>query len=340
MAVSAKLSLRKALAQSDLIDPLGLSPFVALHLAEPDRIHVRRTGAVGFVETLEAPSLDDPGWVFVSFAHLQDCLRVIETDEIEILTLAHGGTLLRSASSDYQTELQVHTVDRSRSGFKRHTAGDIFQVLEPNWLGGLNVRPFTLAQAPTVIRETLILPTHSGTIAWTNTYAPGLPSHPRESFLKAVSSLDKCVMELTVNGFYRAQLDEVNLFIASHQAVIAPGPLQGPVEDGDVELPAGRFILALDKAAGHAAPGASIKVSPRVGVSTKDIYSNPSTWSLGDTDPFPAITFSPKTARLLVDALGQAEGEKLTLVRIAGYRDLFRVTRGGCSVSFRVILTS
>lgn len=338
MAVSAKLSLRKALAQSDLIDPLGLSPFVALHLGEPDRIHVRRTGAVGFVETLEAPALDDTGWVFVSFSHLQDCLRVIETDEIEVMSLPHGGTLLRSASSDYQTELQVHTVDRSRSGFKRHTAGETFQALEPNWLGGLNVKPFTLSQAPTVVGDILTLPTHSGTITWTNTYAPGLPSHPRESFLKAVSGLDKCPMELTVNGFYRAQLDEVNLYIASHQALAAPGPLLGPVEDGDVALPAGRLLLALDKAAGHAAPGASIKVSPRIGVHTRDIYSNPSTWSLGDTEPFPAITFSPKTAKLLVDALGQAEGESITLVRIAGYRDLFRVTRGGCSVSFRVIL--
>lgn len=338
MAVSAKHSLRKALAQSDLIDPLGLSPFVALHLAEADRIHVRRTGAVGFVETLEAPPLEDPGWVFVSFSHLQDCLKVIETDEVEIMVLPHGGTLLRSAAGAYQTELQVHTVDRSRSGFKRHVAGQTFVTLDPSWIGGLNLKPFALSQAPVILQDTLLLPTHSGVLTWTLPYAPDLPSHPRESFLKAISGVEKCGMELTVNGFFRAQLDEVNLYIASHQAAIIPGPLQGPVEDGDVNLPASRLILALDKAAGHAAPGASVKISPRIGVSTKDTYGNPSTWSLGDTEPFPAISISPKAAQLLVDALGQAQGETISLVRIAGYRDLFRVTRGGCTVSFRVLI--
>ena len=94
----------------------------------------------GYVETDDAPPLADDGWTFVAFTHLQDCLRFIESDDVEIGVLPHGGVSLRAVASTFDTELRVHTVPRNRSGFKAHNPGAGYVALDPAWLGGLNVK--------------------------------------------------------------------------------------------------------------------------------------------------------------------------------------------------------
>ena len=338
MTTTAKASLRSLLSQTELIDPLGLSPFVALHLGESDRVHVWRTGAIGYMETDEAPSQGDPGWTFVAYGHLQDCLRVIESDEVEVTLLAHGGVQLRSVAGAFDTELRVHTVPRQRSGFKVHTPGDSFQVLDPSWLSGLNVKPFTLAVPPIVDGARVVLITTSGAVVWTSPFDPGIPSSPRESFLKAVSGMGEGMLELTERGFFHARLGGLHIYTAGHQTpLLAGAALLGSADDGQVPLPASRLVQALKAACALAAQGTSIQVNPRTGVTTRDSYANPARFSLGEVEPFPPMSLSVKTAKLLADALEQTSDESAMLTTVLGQPDIFRLTRGSCEVSFKTI---
>lgn len=338
MTTTSKATLRSVLGQTELIDPQGLSPFVALHLGEADRVHVRRTGAIGYVETEDAPTAEDPGWTFVAFAHLQDCLRFIESDEVEIAVLPHGGVSLRAVASTFDTELRVHTVPRLRSGFKRHTPGASFLPLDASWLAGLNVKPFALSVPPILDGQRVILITASGAVVWTASYDPAVPSFPRESFLKAISGMTEGALELTENGFYHARLGAVHIYTAGHQTRMhTGGALLGPAAEATVALPAGRLVQALKAATALAAQGASVQINPRTGVTTKDQYANPARFSLGDVEPFPGMAVSTKTAKLLADALEQTNDETVTLTQVLGHTDIIRLTRGVCEVSFRII---
>lgn len=340
MTTTSKSTLRSVLGQTELIDPYGLSPFVALHLGEADRVHVRRTGAIGYIETDDAPPLSDEGWTFVAFAHLQDCLRVIESDDVEITVLGHGGVSLRAVAATFDTELRVHTVTRNRSGFKAHNPGAGYVTLDPAWLGGLNVKPFTLSVQPIVEGQRVIMMTASGALVWQTTYDPQVPSHPRESFLKAVSGMTEGTLELTENGFYHAHLGAVHIYTAGHQRnSLAVGPLLAPAQGEVVELPAGRLVQALKSATALAAQGASVQINPRTGVTTKDPYSNPARFSLGDVQPFPGLAVSGKAAKFLADALEQTSDAGVALTGVSGAADLFRFTRGACEVTVRSVPT-
>lgn len=338
MTTTSKSTLRSVLGQTELIDPHGLSPFVALHLGEADRVHVRRTGAIGYVETDDAPPLADDGWTFVAFTHLQDCLRFIESDDVEIGVLPHGGVSLRAVASTFDTELRVHTVPRNRSGFKAHNPGAGYVTLDPAWLGGLNVKPFSLSTQPVLDGPKIILMTASGLLVWQATYDPGVPSYPRESFLKAVSGMTEGTLELTENGFYHAHIGSMHIYTAGHQLrSLATGQLNGLANDEAVELPAGRLVQALKAATALAATGASVQINPRTGVTTKDQYSNPARFSLGDVQPFPGLAVSVKTAKFLADALEQPNDEQVSLAQVVGAPDIFRFTRGVCEATVRSV---
>ena len=337
MALTQKSSLKKALSQADNIDPAGLSPFVALHLRGLDHIHIHRTSAVGFVETLNAPSFQDPGWVFVSHGHLQSCLKCIESEEVEVSVLSHGGVSVRSVNSVFETELRVHTVDRSRSGMKVHNPGNQFITLSSEWLSGFDIRPFKVAASPVVHMDKLLILTMSGIVVWTTTYDPSVPSSPRESFLKTISGMTQGVLELTENGFYKAVVDGMHVCtLASRSAFPLKDTALADSAPGGVDLPGRRLVQALASALTQVAPNATILLSPKSGVTTIDIYGNPSRFSLGDIPTFNPIHLTPGTAEMLVGALSQTPDEIATLSQPIGRNDWFRITRGICSVSFRI----
>lgn len=338
MTTSAKTTLRTTLAQTEQIDPNGLSPFVALHLGEPDRLHVRRTGAVGLVETVDAPPPDADGWVYVAYNHLQDCLRFIESDEVAISVLGHGGVQLRTVNSPFETELRVHTVPAARSGFKRHTPGDPFTPLDPTWLNGLNVKSLTLVTPPLLEGQKLLLLTSSGMVTWATAFDAQLPTHPRESFLKAIAGMTEGTLELTERGFFHAILGGVHIYTAGHQSkLMQAGALGHPDGELVVSLPAGRLVQALKSAVALAGQGAGVQISPKAGVTTRDSYANPARFSLGDVPPFPTLSVTAKTAALLADSLCQTLDPEVLVRHVAQHPDVYRMTRGGCEVSFRTI---
>jgi hypothetical protein len=333
MAVVSKSLLRKALDTTELVDPQGLTPFVALHLqGEPGTMHIRRTGAVGYVESEDAPPMEDTGWSYVSFGHLKEGLKFIESDDVEIVILGNGGVQLRAVGANYETEIRVHTVDRARSAFKKHTPGACFISVEPTWLRGLNTKPFVLACPPVILEHELVLLTQVGVIRWATSYDAGLPSFPRESFLKAISGLQEGILELSESGYYRAVIDGLNVYTGGHRSTF-PGSIQGEPDTG-VELPANRLLLSLKNAAVHSSPTSQVNLSSKLGITAKDLYNLTSRWSMGDLPAFPTIGFSPKVAKLLTDALEQEKGEVITFHRIHGHPDKIRLVREGCSVTF------
>ena len=337
MSLAPKVSLKKALSQTENIDPLGLSPFIALHLQGLDHIHLHRTSAVGFVETVGAPDPQDPGWVFVSHNHLQDCLRCIESIDVEVVVLPHGGVLIRSVNSAFETELRVHTVERSRAAMRRHNPGPTFVPLAPEWLSGFDIRKFNLVTPPVVYQDKLLMRVSSGLIAWTSVYSPDVPSSPRESFLRAIAGMTQGTLELTDLGFYRAVVDGMHICTASHRSDYpSKDMVLATVQAGGVNLPGGRLVQALSSGLTMASTNSTILLSPKSGVTTRDDYGNPGRWSLGDVGAFDPVNLTLGTARMLVDALGQVSDEFAVLDRIGGCSDWFRLTRGPCAVSFRV----
>lgn len=336
MAQIPKSLLRKSLSVTELVDPQGLTPYVAIHLGERGKCHVRRTGAIGFVATIGAPGLSDPGWLYVGYAHLQDSLKYIESDDVNIIVAPNGGVVLSSVNATFDTEMHIHTVARGHSAFRSHDTGEVLMDLDPAWLRGLDTRDFPISVPPGILKDSLVLQTPYGVVQWRTTYDPATPSSPRASFLKAVSAYPEGVqLALTHRGYYRARLGDMELFTGGHQHPFTAIPLLGPALPG-ADLPAARLVQSLKFACGIAGPSASIQVSAKLGVTTRDAHGLPARFSLGETPAFPTATLSAKTAKLIVDAIGQDVAESASLHRLGGQVDKARMLRGDCSVSFPV----
>ena len=336
MAQVSKSLLRKSLAVTEMVDPQGLTPYVAIHLGEPGKCYVRRTGAIGFVATLGSPILADPGWSYVSYTHLLDSLKYIESDDVSITIAPNGGVILSSVNATFDTEMHIHTVARGHSAFRNHDPGEILLELDPAWLRGLDTRAFPLSIPPGILGDSLVLQTPYGVVQWKTTYDPQAPSSPRASFLRAVSAYPEGIqLALTHRGYYRACLGDMELYTGGHQSPLVAQPLLGAVAPG-VDLPASRLVQSLKFACGVAGPSSSIHISAKSGVVTRDDHGLPARFSLGETPAFPAAVVSPKAAKLIVDALEQDVAESASLHRLLGQSDKARLIRGDCSVSFPV----
>ena len=334
MALATRSSLRKSLDQTEFLDPVGLTPFVALHLGGLDHVHVYRSSAVGFVETEGAPDIQDPGWRFVLLSHLKDCLRVIDGDQVEVVVVQGGGVMVRSVNTEFDTELRVHTVARVHTGTTRHDPGAYLVEVDTGWLQGLDVRSLTLVAPPVLHENHLTLMTPSGIVQWGTSYDANLPASPRESFLKAVSAMPESgVIQFTKREFFDARVDGMHYCTAGHRAPVTYA-MTAKTPQHSVPLPASRTIQALRQALTLAATGTPIQLSPR-GVTSRDLYGNPARFSLGDTEAFPALNLTAATAKMLTDTLGQTQGESVLVGSLE--ENWFRASRGACEVSFRTI---
>ena len=334
MALANRISLRKALDQTEFLDQVGLTPFVALHLGGMDHVHVYRSSSVGFVETEGAPDIQDPGWCFVLLSHLKDCLRCIDGDQVEVVVVQGGGVMVRSVNAEFDTDLRVHTVNRVSTGTKRHTPGASLVQMDAGWLQGLDIRSLTLAAPPVLQKDQLTLMTASGLVRWATSYDANLPAAPRESFLRAVSALPQgAALQFTEREFFDARVDGMHYCTAGHRAPVIYAQTE-KVPAQTTPLPAGRVIQALRQALTLAATGTPVQLGPR-GVISRDLYGNAARFSLGDTGVFPTLNLTAQTARLLAEALGQAPGESVLMGDLGD--NWFRAARGACEVSFRTI---
>ena len=294
---------------------------------------------MGFVATAGAPELDDPGWIFVSYAHLQGSLQYVDSEKIEVLTMPGGGTLLRTFESAFETELRVHTVSRRQCGFKQHNPGASFIVMKPEWLGGFNARPFPLLTAPALEGTKLVLQTLAGLVTFELPYDAALTAHPREALLKAISGADLDLLELMESGFYHALIEGVHVYICGHLSTAAlQSQLLGKAHEDSVVLPATRFIQAVEAGTNLAAPNSPVTIGARLGVTVKNAYGNTDRFSLGTTEPFPDFALSTKATKVIVDALKQTKDEEVHLRRLVGHPDVIRLTRGAVEVSQRILV--
>lgn len=333
MTVVQKAVLRRNLAYADYLDTQAAGPFVGLHLGEAGKVHIRRTAPTGYIETEDAPAADDPGWIFASLPHLQDCLRYMETESIDMLRMSGGHLVLRTVDTPYESELRVHVVGRTHSGHKYHIPGDVYRTTEVEWLRGLNIKPFTLAAPPIIQGTHVVLSTVNGTVVWDTEIDPDLPSSPRDTFLKAVSDVSSGAFFLTERGYFAVVFNGMVFCIAGHQTRIShPLPsVQGATKLTDIR--ATRLVTALRSAAGLAAQGAPITVTPRGGVVTRNAYGQPVRFGLGETSAFMPFDLYERTARTVADALDQTPGDEATLYRMPSAQDRLLFTRGNCLVA-------
>ena len=335
MTVIAKTALLKNLGATELLNSDQTGPFVGLHLGVPGVVHLRRTSDRGFIETLDAPDEADPGWLFASLPNLKENLRVLETETVDLLKMTSGTLMLRSVNSVFDTELRVYTVAKHHSGFKQHFTGPVVQQADASWLKGLNVRPFSLVMPPVVQGTLLLLATTGGTLVWDTGVDPGLPSSPKDTFLRALAGVPSGPFLLTDLGFFVVQVDGLTFCISGHTATF---PQQVPSRIGAVkltEIPAKRFGQALRAAGALAAEGAHVTLAPRHGVVTRNAYNQPVRFGLGELDPFLPFDLSQRSAKLLADVQDQTEGDQVTLYRAASAHDLLLFSLGNCLVQIR-----
>jgi hypothetical protein len=329
MTVMSKAVLLKNLGYTDVLSASNVGPFVGIHLGE--QVHLRRTSDRGYIETLDAPPLDDPKWIYVSLPHLKESLRFIEGDQVDLIVMTSGVLMLRGVNSVFDTELRVYTVSKAHSGFKVHHPGPEVARIEPGWLCGLNVRPFTLSMSPVVEGDRLVLATQGGIIVWQTAFNPELTASPREAFLKAlVNSTDPII--LTKEGWFSTQSDGMATFVASHNAVF---PLPIPTAEGAVrmtEISTKRLIFALTSATRLAAPSSPITLAPRHGVIARNDFNQPIRFGLGELSPFVPLDLSQASAKTIADALSQAEGDEVTLYRLASAHDRLLFSLGNCLI--------
>ncbi len=291
-----------------------MTPFVGLIVEADGKVQVRRTSAVGRVETLGAPPADDPAWSYLLLSHLTDCLRVLDADFLEVDRMAGGGTRLRTITGDFQTELKVHTVPFAMAGFKQHAQKDPFIEMDLAWLAGLSMKPFTLTSPPIISGPTLRLACGASTVTWEGPTDYKLPSSPRESWLRAATSGDTATkLYLCEGGYYVAETPSARFVTAAHRFNIAAQPHTPKLL---VQLPKKRLASALRSASSIAADSSSVLIHPMHGVTTKDTYSNIARFGLGAVDPFPPVSFQPRTAKLIGDVLDLIEAATVDVLEL------------------------
>lgn len=340
MTVVPKATFRRSLSYAELLDSQNGGPYVGLHLGEPGKVHVRRTAPTGYVETDGAPSSSDTGWVFAGLPHLLECLKFIESEAVDVVKLTSGAVLLRSVNSPFESELRVHTVNRACSGFKVHDPGLAYKEIGVEWLRGLNIKQFTLAVPPSIEGTKLVLQTPSGTIFWETEIDPGLPSSPRDTFLRALGDLGDGIFTLTTNGYFAACFNEMTFVIAGHNYRYR-APIPNPEHSTRLAtVPAGRLIYALKSASTLAAPGSPITLSPRGGVVTRNGYGQPVRFGIGDLPPFMPFDLFERTGKLLADALEQTQGDDISMFRLPSSQDHILFVRGNCTVLIQGVPSS
>ena len=338
MAQVNRSALRKSLGVTEHVDPQGITPYVALYLGQ-DTCHVWRTGTIGFtVSSGFCPSLYDPEWVFVSYDHLQSCLKLLDTELVGIVKDPKtGGVVLFALDAPYDTELRVHTVSRAHAGFRTHNPGEPYLDVDSQWLRGLNTRALALVAPPCVQGNQLVLVTAQGFIAWELSQDAGLPSSPRESFLRALGGVENPEISLTTKGYYAVNLGSMRLYTGGHQTNVVAQVHTYP-GDSSVDLPAQRLLTSLVSAKSLAGDTAPIQVTPKSGVTTKDRYGLVSRFSLGAVQPFPGFSVSSKTADMLVSVLEQgtrqAKADIIAVQAVLGHPGKFRLWVPGCAVTF------
>ena len=163
MPLIDKADLLKTLKIIQSFDPQG-SPYVAVQLMGDEKPLFYRSSPIGGYIQSEGYGMGVP--TYVSLEHLQDRLKVLPEDRVELGLDGNGILRISAADSLYHSVLRVHTVRKEQTGMKRHDVGQRIYDVDSKAFATLDVKPFKCSYPPVLSQGTLMLPMINGIVMW------------------------------------------------------------------------------------------------------------------------------------------------------------------------------
>ena len=332
-----KNDLLKPLKAIAAFDPKG-APYIGVQLVEGHNPMFLRSNNEGIIQSKDYGLYPT---TFVSLAHLTSVLRACPEDSIELSTDERGIMRLYGTSGvASNSESNVHTVSDKQAGIKTHDIGARMVTLDTNTFTGLDISKFTLATEPVISNGKLMLATNKGAVVmWTNKLFADQPIRlsPRETFLRMICGEEVDELVLTANGYWGASMGNLVTYTKGHvlgrqlfDSYDVPGAQI-------TQLPAERLLTCLRAAVGLLEETDRIDIDPKLGVIARGSFGDNRN-SLGETGEWNKFGIQAKTAKVVLDALSQGNGDYATLEVTSpgsGPTSTMRLVRGDFAVSFR-----
>lgn len=329
-----KANLLKTLRQVAGFDPLA-SPYVAVEFVAGKPQFYRSSG-FGFVYSKD---ILHKHVIYVSLNDLRERLAISE-DKVEMLV--DRNNVLRLDSVDvYATTHLIHTVGERQAGMKTHTVGAIQTRLDPQVFRGLDMSPFKqLSSQPVLTKGKLMLATQSGVFMWsTPQELASLNIHPRDSFLRVVTSSVPEEIVVTANKYWGATSEELVTFVASNYAPSLQLFNQYDVSSTEVaRIPALRLISSLTRASSICGDSDKVEFDPKQGVVVHPGGRAPSNFTLGASG-WTKFALSGRSARMVAECLRQDnETEDIVLSTLpTANNPTMRFRRGNYEINVKTI---
>lgn len=334
MSIVDKKAILESLSAADDFDAAA-SPFIAMRLENGS---LYRSSSIGFIST-QGMMVDDD-CVFVSLAHFYDCMKAMPEDKVE-LALEPGSKvpslLVKSIESNYNSELRVRTVPKEESCLKSHDLGIVCEVIDPKLFKGFNAKAFKIAAPPFMIAGKILISTQHGIAMWQGPAAlQSIKLHPRDSFLKFLNPGVRDIF-LTDKGFWGASTGSLVMFQSSHNLSANLHQTYNVPGEKVAEFPAYRLTQVLAAAADLCDSSKNVRFDPAKGIVSHNQYGNPQEFGLGPQKGWTGFSVFWQSAKLIHDALSQADDETAVLYRVDVHSyPTMRLTRGPWEVNFKV----
>jgi hypothetical protein len=312
------------------------SPYVAVTLFPDTQPLFYRSSSFGFIQSKDFPAASITN---VSLSHLQDCLRVLREDKVEMSLDPNGVLKIASTDNTFDSELRVHTVTPAQAGLKLHTVGDIAVRFEPNAFLGIDTTPFKTKAPPVVVNGRLMLATSDAVVIWDGPDTlKQATAHPRDAFLRVAAgnaAVEQIV--LTKGGYWGVVTNDLVVFNYGHTLGRELFDAYNIPSTDIVRLPADRLVYALRAAAGLVGEKDKVEVDPKVGVATRDRFGSEAKFSLGGAQGWNKFGVFGGTAQAIVDALSQSKDEEAVLSSIQMVHPTMRLRRGSFEANFKIL---
>lgn len=312
------------------------SPFIGVQLVDDQVPRFYRSGAFGFIMGREYSSTTPTN---VSLSHLQDCLKVLREEKVEMSLDLNGTLKIASTDNTFDSELRVHTVPAAQAGLKTHNVGDIALRFEPNVFLGIDTTPFKTKTPPVLAEGRLMLATSDAVVMWTgHDSLKQARVYPRDAFMRMTcGNADVREVVLTTGGYWGVVTDGLVMFNYGHGLGRELFDSYNVPSTELVRFPADRLVYALKAAAGLVGDKDRVDVDPRFGVVSRNRYGSEAKFSLGGAQGWTKFGVFGGTAQAIVDALSQSKDEEAVLSSVTMAHPTLRLRRGPFEVNFKVI---
>jgi len=313
-------------------------PYVSVQVPPGNPPRFYRSSSFSFVQSRDFDPVETRH--FVSFGHLQDCLRA-SADSLEFSADDGGIVCIESVDGPYRNFMHVHTVRERSTGVKYHSVGEpVKERLDASAFSGIDVTPFPVAST-SLDGGKLVIGTQAGLVKWKVPESLGhISSGPRKSFLDFVCGSPADFLSISGNGYWIAHKGGMVGVFSSHGFL---DPLRQVFDVPGVEaarLDAVRLVQAFRSVLVLCEGTDRVEIGPERGVSCRDKYGNEAVFSLGECPPsWAKFGITGQTAKLLADALAQSGDKEASLLSTAPKAGLpaMRMSRGLFEVDFRVL---